>query len=224
MIIFKYAAVVVIGYLFGSIPFGLLIGRAFVGKDVRQVGSGKIGMTNVLRMAGKKAAALSLLLDIAKGALPVIIAKLIFSEDYQLAQVLAAVAAIGGHSWSVFLGFKGGRGVATFMGSLLAMYWPAGVAGGALVLLIGFRTRYMSMGSIIGAVSSFILVMSLSILQIDFLGPFPPLEYVIFTMVCAIFIYAMHHDNITRLFSGTERRLDEKVDANNPTPAEDKKS
>ncbi len=218
-----FIAVVVIGYLFGSIPFGVLISRLFARRDVRQVGSGKIGMTNVMRAAGKKAAAISLLLDMGKAAAAVLVAGAIFSSNAaiasdsagwnQAAQALAAIAAISGHSWSVFLRFKGGRGVATFIGGLLAIYWPAAIVGGGLMLIVGFSTRYMSLGSIIGAVSAFVMTMAFSILEINFLRPYPPIEAVTYTMICAIFIYVMHRDNILRLMSGTERKIGDKAPA-----------
>ena len=215
MIIAKYVAVVAIGYLLGSIPFGLLISLRSTGTDIRRVGSGKTGMTNVLRTAGRKAAALSLILDMAKGALAVIFAKLILGDFSYTAHVLAALAAIAGHSWSVFLKFKGGRGVATFIGGLIALHWPAAVVGGGLMLIIGFRTRYMSLGSITGAVIAFIMLLALNVLQLNFLKPYPPIEYVIYAMICAIFIYVMHRDNITRLVRGTERKLGDKVKGSN---------
>jgi acyl phosphate:glycerol-3-phosphate acyltransferase len=221
MIAVLYVATVLLGYLLGSIPFGLLIGKAFAGKDIRQVGSGKIGMTNVMRAAGKKAAALSLILDMAKSAFAVLCAHLIFSNSYarsigvtmaveEGAMVLAALAAIAGHTWSVFLKFKGGRGVGTFIGGLLVMYWQAAVIGGGLMILIGIRTKYMSMGSIIGAVTAFILLMSFSVLGITFFGPVPDFVYVLYAMIGAIFIYVVHKDNVARLYNGTERRIDDK--------------
>jgi glycerol-3-phosphate acyltransferase PlsY len=220
MITVLYVTTVLLGYFLGSIPFGLLIGKAFSGKDIRQVGSGKIGMTNVMRAAGKKAAALSLVLDMAKSAFAVLCAHLIFSSSYadsigagpwrESAMVLAALAAIAGHTWSVFLKFKGGRGVGTFIGGLLVMYWQAAVIGGGLMILIGIRTRYMSMGSIIGAVTAFIVLMSFSILGITFFGPVPDFVYVLYAMIGAIFIYVVHKDNVVRLFNGTERRIDDK--------------
>ena len=222
---FLYLAVAAIGYLLGSIPFGLIIGRLFSKKDVRQVGSGKIGMTNVLRTAGKKAAAVSLVLDILKGTVAVLIAALIFRNDADMvglftptasAKVLAALAALSGHVWPVFLKFKGGRGVATFFGGLAALYWPAALIGGACVLGIGLRTKYMSLGSIIGAVIAFILIMTLDILRVRFLGPYPAFEYVVYSMIGAMFIYVMHRDNIQRLFAGTERRIGEKPKATPP--------
>jgi glycerol-3-phosphate acyltransferase PlsY len=221
MIIGLYIAVVLIGYLLGSIPFGVLISRRRTRTDITKVGSGKIGMTNVLRTAGKKAAALALLLDMAKGALAVIFAGLIFGSYLtgagtspllmtKGAQVLAALAAIAGHSWSIFLKFKGGRGVATFIGGLLAIYWPAAVAGGGLMIIIGAATRYMSLGSIIGAVAAFIVLILLYVLNpysIEYLF------YTVYAMICAIFIFVRHRDNIIRLVSGTERKLGEKTRA-----------
>jgi acyl phosphate:glycerol-3-phosphate acyltransferase len=233
MIVFMYIAAVVLGYLLGSIPFGLIIGKMFAKRDVREVGSGKIGMTNVLRTAGKKAAALSLVLDIAKGVLAVTFAGLIFKDKTQevaavftineSAKVLAAMAAIAGHSWSIFLKFKGGRGVATFMGGLAGLYWPAALLGGILIFVIGLRTKYMSLGSIIGAITAFILLMSFYVCDVDFLRTTPiPFEYVVFAMIGAIFIYVMHRDNILRLYNGTERKIGDKSkaetspSANNP--------
>lgn len=222
MIPLLLVAVAVIGYLLGAIPFGLFIGKLFAKKDIREVGSGKIGMTNVMRTAGKKAAAISLVLDVFKGALAVIIAVFIFRDEkamtglftpYESAQVIAALAAIAGHTWSVFLKFKGGRGVATFFGGLAALYWPAAIIGGIFVFGIGYRTKYMSLGSIIGAVVAFVLIMALSVLKINFLGPSPAFEYVVYTMVGSIFIYVMHRDNILRLLNGTERKIGEKAKA-----------
>jgi glycerol-3-phosphate acyltransferase PlsY len=224
MIAGLYIAVVIIGYLFGSIPFGLIIGKLFAKKDVRQVGSGKIGMTNVMRTAGKTAAGISLLLDMGKAAAAVLLTGLIFRNydvisvvpfnHYHSAQALTALAAIAGHTWSIFLKFKGGRGVATFLGGLLAMYWPAAIVGGGLMIIIGAVSRYMSLGSITGAVTAFALLAALNIMQIDFLRPsYPAFEYVVYALIGAVFIYVMHRDNIMRLVSGTERRIDEKSKA-----------
>ena len=219
----------VIGYLIGSIPFGVIISKRFAKTDLLQVGSGKTGTTNVLRAAGKKAAALALILDIGKGAVSVALAGIIMGNDYALSagtqpwiafsKALAAAAAISGHSWSVFLRFKGGRGVATLMGGLAALYWPAGAIGGICVLGLGFRTKYMSLGSIIGAVTASIMLTAFYILNIEFLNPVPPFEYVVFAMMGAIFIYVMHRDNILRLFNGTERRIGEKIKTETAAPS-----
>ena len=221
MIIAMYVIVALIGYLLGSIPWGVLISRISSGKDIRQVGSGKTGMTNVLRTSGKKAAALALILDIVKGMAAVALAKLILEESgydqYAIAQVLAAMAAIAGHNWSIFLKFKGGRGVSTFIGGLLAIYWPAAVFGGGLMLIVGFTTRYMSLGSITGAVAAFVLLIVSYMLKVSLMSSPPSIEYVIYALIGAIFIYIMHHDNITRLVAGTERKLGEKTETDNAT-------
>jgi glycerol-3-phosphate acyltransferase PlsY len=211
VIIAMYVAVALIGYLLGSIPFGVLISRRSTKIDITQVGSGKIGTTNVLRTAGKKAAALALILDIAKGALAVVFAGLIFGDDYQIAQVLAALTAIVGHSWSVFLRFRGGRGVDTFIGGLLAMCWPAAVFGGAVMIIVAGLFRYMSLGSMTGAAAAFVILIPLNILKSY------PIEYLIYALISAIFIVVMHRDNVSRLIDGTERKLGEKVRADNPT-------
>jgi len=110
--------------------------------------------------------------------------------------------------------------VATFMGGLAALYWPAALVGAIFLFGIGFRTKYMSLGSIIGAVTAFILLMSFYVLKIDFLRPEPmPFEYVLYAMFGSIFIYIMHRDNILRLFNGTERKIGEKPKANiTPSP------
>jgi len=223
MIVFMYIAVAVIGYLCGSIPCGVLISKWLAKRDVRKVGSGKIGMTNVLRTAGRKAAAISLILDIAKGALAVGIAGLIFWGNKDMftvftlnesAKILGGLAAIVGHNWSVFLKFKGGRGVATFMGALAGLYWPAAVLGGVLIFLVGLRTKYMSMGSLVGAVGAFFLLTAFYILKIGFLRSSPmPVEYSVFVLIGVLFVWVMHRDNITRLYNGTERKIGEKSKA-----------
>jgi glycerol-3-phosphate acyltransferase PlsY len=220
MIALMYVSVAILGYLCGSIPCGVLISKWLAKRDVRKVGSGKTGMTNVMRAAGRKAAAISLVLDIAKGALAVGIAWVIFlgqNDTFTVftlsesAKILAGLAAIAGHNWSVFLKFKGGRGVATFMGALAALYWPAAVLGGVLIFVIGIRTKYMSMGSLVGAVAAFFLLTAFYILKIDFLRSSPmPVEYSIYVLVGVVFVWVMHRDNITRLYNGTERKIGEK--------------
>jgi len=226
VIIAKFIVVVLIGYLLGSIPFGLLISRRGGKVDVRQVGSGKTGATNVLRTAGKKAAAMVVVLDLAKGALAVVFAGMIFSTDYVMigdyqlwlapsAHVLAALAAVFGHTWPIFLKFKGGRGMATFLGGLLVFCPPAAIFGGEVLIIGAGVTRYMSLGSIAGAVGTYAILVPLAILN-GF-----PLEYLVYALVGAIFIIIMHRDNIARLLSGKERRLGEKVPVENPVPLPD---
>jgi len=230
MIAAKFIAVVLVGYLLGSIPFGLLIGRRSARVDIRQLGSGKTGATNVLRAAGKKAAALVLILDLVKGALAVVFAGLIFGGDYPMvgssglwwttasAQVLAALAAMCGHRWPVFVRFKGGRGVATFFGGLLALCPPAALFGAGILIIVAFLTKYVSLGSIIGVVSTCAILVPLTIIS-GF-----PIEYLVYALIGAIFIIVVHRDNIVRLLSGTERKLGEKVKAGNVTSSVNRKS
>ncbi len=220
MIAGLYIAVIVIGYLLGSLPFGVVIGRVLGKTDIRNVGSGKTGMTNVMRVAGRKGAILSLIFDLGKGALAVYIAKLIFdavdTSSYStmvvyFGQVAAALAAIAGHSWSVFLRFKGGRGVNTFLGALMVMFWPAAIVGGGIMVIIGLITKFMSLGSITGSVIAFVMLIILNYLKVPILNLYPHIEYVIYAMIGAVFIYVMHRDNIKRLVTGRERKLGEKA-------------
>ena len=217
MIVAKFIAVILIGYLLGAIPFGVIIARRSAKVDVTSHGSGKTGTTNVLRVAGKKAAALVLILDVIKGALPVVFAALIFNGEYILtggtnpwvlsrtAQVLAALSAIAGHKWSVFLRFRGGRGVATFFGGLFALCPAAALFGGEILFLGACLTRYASLGSISGAVAAYAILIPLTILN-GF-----PVEYLVYALVGAVFIIIVHRDNISRLLAGTERRIGERV-------------
>ncbi len=216
MIIAKFVAVVILGYLLGSIPFGVWIGKRRAGVDVRRRGSGKTGATNVLRTVGSKAAAAVLALDMLKGVLAVIFASLIVDKSYLVvgsfgigvlvAQVLAALAAVAGHIWPVFLKFKGGRGVAPFFGGLIVMY-PLAALFGSEVLIIGAGlTRYMALGSIAGTVGAYAVLVPLTILH-GF-----PIEYLAYTLVGAIIVFIMHRDNIARLLSGKERKLGEKAE------------
>ncbi|MDP2730656.1 MAG: glycerol-3-phosphate 1-O-acyltransferase PlsY [Dehalococcoidales bacterium] len=224
MIVVQFLSVVAVGYLIGSIPFGVIIGRRFIKEDIRGYGSGKTGATNVLRAAGKKAAALVLFLDAAKGALAVVVAAVIVGRNYLVindfglgllaAQCLAALAAMAGHNWSVFLKFKGGRGVATFFGGLVALS-PVVALFGSEVFIIGVGlTRFASLGSIAGAVGAYTVLIPLTLL-----GGFP-LEYLVYTLIGTIVIIIMHHDNIGRLLMGRERKLGEKAEPID-SPSED---
>jgi glycerol-3-phosphate acyltransferase PlsY len=217
MIVAKFAAVALVGYFLGAVPFGVMIARRSAKVDVTSYGSGKTGATNVLRVAGKKAAAAVVVFDVLKGFLPVVFAALIFNGEYVLtgstdplwlsrsAQVLAALAAIAGHKWSVFLHFGGGRGVATFFGGLLALCPPAALFGGEILFLGVCLTRYASLGSISGAVAAYAILIPLTLLN-GF-----PVEFLVYALVGAVFIIVVHRDNIGRLLSGTERRIGERV-------------
>jgi len=224
MIIAKFAAVIILGYLLGSIPFGLLIGRRSAKVDVRQYGSGKTGATNVLRAAGKKAAALVVILDVSKGVLAVIFAGLIIRGDYLVvgefglgmlvAQVLAASAAVLGHIFPVFLKFKGGRGVAPFFGGLIALCPAAAVFGGEVLIIGAGLTKFASLGSIAGVVGTYAVLVPLTIMS-GF-----PIEYLAYALIGTIIVIVMHRDNIVRLVKGKERKLGQKAETGNlPPPA-----
>ena len=226
MIIAKFAAVVIVGYLLGSIPFGAVVGRRIAKVDIREYGSGKTGMTNVLRVAGRKAAALVVGLDVFKGALAVVFAGLIVGRSYlvvgdsalgllAVAQVLAALAAMAGHNWSVFLKFRGGRGVATFFGGLIALCPVVALFGGEVLIIGAGLSRFASLGSIAGAVGTYSILLPLTILNVF------PIEYLVYTLIGTIVIIVMHRDNIVRLISGKERKLGEKTEKTDSPPSEE---
>jgi len=223
MIVGKFVAVAILGYLLGSIPFGVLVGRRRVGADVRRYGSGKTGATNVLRTAGVKAAALVAGLDVSKGVLAVVFAGLIVGRDYLVvgdfalgmlvAQVIAALAAVVGHIWPIFLKFHGGRGVATFFGGLLALCPVAAIFGGEVLIIGAGLTRFASLGSIAGAVGTYAILAPLTIMS-GF-----PVEYLVYALVGAVLIVIMHRDNIARLISGKERKLGDKTEKSSSPPS-----
>ncbi len=225
MIIAKFAAVMIVGYLLGSIPFGALIGRRFAKVDVREHGSGKTGATNVLRVAGRKAAAMVVVLDASKGVLAVVFAGLIVGRDFLVvgdfglgvltAQCLAALAAMAGHNWSVFLRFQGGRGVATFFGGLIALCPVVALFGGEVIIIGVGLSRFASLGSIAGAVGTYTILVPLTILN-GF-----PIEYLVYALIGTVAIIVMHRDNIVRLINGRERKLGEAAETIAPPPSEE---
>lgn len=211
MLLVKFISIVIFGYLVGSIPTGVIIGKLVRGIDVRDYGSGKMGGTNVMRTLGTKLGILVIALDVAKAAVAVTLAKIIFGEQvlligtfllhWQIAQVATALAVIVGHNWPVFLHFRGGRGVACFFGGLLAMSPAAALFGFQILLLVVFITRYMSMGSIFGAFGAWSLLAPMTVIN-----QFPP-TYLVYGLIAAALILYQHRDNISRLRAGTERRL-----------------
>jgi acyl phosphate:glycerol-3-phosphate acyltransferase len=223
VILIKFLAAIVAGYLIGSIPFGVLIGRRFARVDPRDYGSGKMGTTNVLRVAGKKAAALVFILDLSKGVFAVVTAWLILRGSYHAdvgtlvwyllrsASALAALAAIAGHVWPVFLKFKGGRGVATFYGGLFALCPPVAFLSGQVFLLSASSTRFVSLASIAGAVVTYLVLIPLTI----FSGF--PWENLLYGFVGSVAIILTHRDNISRLLNGKERKLGESSGSENST-------
>jgi glycerol-3-phosphate acyltransferase PlsY len=185
-----------IGYGLGSIPFGLLITWAAGLGDVRQIGSGNIGATNVLRTGKKWAAALTLVLDGGKGAAAVLLASAIFGPS---GAMVAGLAAVFGHIFSVWLKFRGGKGVATFIGVLLGLYWPVGLFVIATWLAMAFLLKYSSLSALTAAA-----------LAPAYMMVSGKLTEAIFTLLLTIVIFVTHHDNIYRLWHGTEPRIGKK--------------
>jgi acyl phosphate:glycerol-3-phosphate acyltransferase len=189
-------AVIGIAYLLGAIPFGYLLVRATTGADVRAKGSGNIGATNVLRTTGRAAGIATLVLDIAKGWLAVWIAGRLTSQDVVWMSV-AALAVMAGHAYPVFMGFKGGKAVASFIGAFLCLTPGAIAAEVVIFVVIVAWTRHISMGSIVGAATFPLGV------WLIYKMPVPTVAAVI----AGIFIIYRHSSNIQRLRSGTENRL-----------------
>lgn len=211
MIVAKFIAVVIIAYLLGSIPFGLIVGRLKSGIDVRKYGSGKTGATNVMRTVGAKFGGLTIALDVGKAAGAVLLAKLIVGSSFltiggiplhwQIAQVMAGLAVVAGHSWPVFAKFKGGRGVTAYFGTLFAIYPPAGIFGVEVLAISALRSRRMSLGSIFGALAAWCLLVPLTISY-----NFPPI-YLVYSLAAVGLLVYQHRDNIRRLQQGLERQL-----------------
>jgi acyl phosphate:glycerol-3-phosphate acyltransferase len=183
----------VLGYLIGSIAFGLLLARAMNLGDLRTIGSGNIGATNVLRTGNKTAAALTLVLDGAKGAVAVLLARFFAGED---AAQVAGLAAMIGHCYPVWLKFKGGKGVATFLGVILALAWPAGLACCLAWLIGALVTRISSMGAIAAASTSTIFLVVLGYGSAFILG-----------VILTLLIFWRHRENIKRIRAGIEPKI-----------------
>lgn len=202
------------GYLLGSIPFGLVITRAAGLGDIREIGSGNIGATNVLRTGRKDLALATLVLDAGKAAAALLIARAIVGESDQQIEIglTAGAAAFIGHCYPVWLGFKGGKGVATFFGVLFAGVWPLGVIAGITWLAMATMFRYSSLAALCAAAIAPVAAL---------IAGFSWSE-IIFTLVLAALIFWRHRANIARLRAGTEPRIgDKKPDAaSEAAPAE----
>lgn len=193
-----YLVVALIGYGLGSIPFGLLLTRAAGLGDVRAIGSGNIGATNVLRTGNKKVAAATLLLDLLKGTAAVLIARLLMPTVPNV-DMLAGVAAFIGHLFPVWLGFKGGKGVATYIGVLLGLFWPAVLIFAGVWIAVAYFSRYSSLAAL---VATLIVPLSLWALGLNLLAAVLALLTVV--------VWIKHHANIRRLLSGTEGKIGHK--------------
>lgn len=188
--------VVVVGYLLGSIPFGIVTARLFGLGDLRQIGSGNIGATNVLRTGNKVAAFLTLIGDAGKGGAAVLLARALFAED---AAQLAGFAAFLGHCFPVFLGFKGGKGVATWLGTMLALAFPLGLAACATWLVTALVFRISSLAALVAAALSPIVALV-----------FGWNSLVLISVALAALIFYRHSANIARIIAGEEPRIGRK--------------
>ena len=196
-----FALMAIGGYLLGSIPFGVVITRAAGAGDVRNIGSGNIGATNVLRTGRKDLALATLLLDAGKGAAALLIARWLFHSD--VAGAIAGGAAFFGHLFPVWLKFKGGKGVATFFGLLIAAHWPLGLMAGATWLIVAFVLRYSSLAALIAAA----LAPIYALLPLPGVGLPVAMPILILSVVTAVLIWIRHSENIGRLLKGAEPRL-----------------
>ena len=182
-----------VGYLLGSIPFGLIFTKLSGAGDIRQVGSGGTGATNVLRTGKYGAAAATLLFDAAKGVAAVLIAWHFWGHD---AAAVAAIGAVLGHLFPVWLGFKGGKGVATSLGVLLTLYWPVALASLATWLVVAAVTRISSLSALVAAVAAPL-----------YMFLWGEQEFAVATLIIAVLVLIAHRENIKRLLAGTEPRI-----------------
>jgi acyl phosphate:glycerol-3-phosphate acyltransferase len=197
-------AALAFGYLLGSIPFGLILTRFAGLGDIRQIGSGNIGATNVLRTGKKGLAALTLLLDGAKGAAAVLLAHRFAGPD---AALMAGYGALLGHLFPVWLGFRGGKGVATGLGVLLGLDWRIGAACCATWLIVAAVMRYSSLSSLLAFAAAPLLALFMPLLWAPGGEALGDRQFALFAAVIAVAIFAKHQANIRRLLSGTEPKI-----------------
>ena len=204
-----YIVIAIIAYLIGSISFSVIISKKMAGFDVREKGSGNAGTTNVLRSVGKKAAVITLVCDVLKGVVAVLIALLagviIKDLDKALLVQLAGVFVIIGHTFPVFFKFKGGKGIATSLGVLLIINWQIGLICLVFALLLMALTRMVSVGSIAAAVLFPVLVLFIN--QNYIVAESSNWSYLIFSVVIALLVIFNHRTNLKRIFTGTENKL-----------------
>ena len=189
----------ILAYVIGSIPTGYLIVKSKTGQDIRTIGSGSTGATNVKRVLGKKWFFTVMILDAIKGAFPVFLAQIFATRGVSvgLIPVCAAVAVLIGHSKSCFLQFKGGKSVASGIGTIIALNWMAGLSIAGIWAIITYFTKYVSVGSIIALLCSPFIM--------HFMGA--PLAYVVYCGIGAVYIVYLHRENIKRLMAGNENKV-----------------
>lgn len=204
-----YIIVAIIAYLIGSVNFSVIISKKMAGFDVREKGSGNAGTTNMLRTVGKKAAAITLICDILKGVVAILVALLagviIKDLDKALLVQLAGVFVIIGHTFPIFFKFKGGKGIATSLGVLLMVNWQIGLICLVFALLLMALTRMVSVGSIAAAVLFPVLVIFIN--QNYIVAESSNWSYLIFSIVIALLVLFNHRTNLKRIFTGTENKL-----------------
>lgn len=198
-ILIKLAITAVVAYLIGSIPTGYIIVKSATGQDIRQVGSGSTGATNVKRVMGKKWFFIVLLLDALKGAIPVMIANFVpyLHSVSGVTAVIAAACVLLGHSKSIYLGFTGGKSVASGVGTILALSPTVGLSIAVIWAIITYASKYVSLGSIIALAISPVLMFLFN----------QPIAYVIYCVIGAIYVIYLHRENIKRLLAGTENKV-----------------
>ena len=204
-----YIVVAILAYLLGSISFSVIISKKMAGFDVREKGSGNAGSTNVLRTVGKKAAIITLICDILKGVVAILIAllagKIIQGLDNALLVQIAGVFVILGHTFPVFFKFKGGKGIATSLGVLLIINWQIGLICLVFALILMILTRRVSIGSIAAAILFPVLVLFIN--QNYIVAESTNWSYLIFSVIVAIFVIFNHRSNIKRILNGTESKI-----------------
>ena len=192
-------AVIILSYLVGAIPTGLVVVRVLAGEDIRRHGSGNIGTVNVFRVAGVATAVVVLVVDILKGIVPVLVALRMGFAPWTV--VLCGLASIIGHNWSVFLGFQGGKGIATSFGVLLGLSWQAAAVAAAVWVIAVALTRYSSLGSLLAVVS----------VPITFWRLRQPEEYMSLGVIVMLLAIYRHRANIQRLVTGTELHITDRA-------------
>lgn len=198
-----YLVLVPIGYLLGSLPFGLIAGRLFGRIDVRDHGSGSTGMTNVLRTTGVPAAALVLILDMGKAVVAVALAK-VFTDSPGV-EAATALSSMVGHNWPIFSGFRGGKGTAAGWGAMIILSPLSGLAATVAGFSAAAVSRYVSLGSMIGSAGGSGVLVALALLGIE------PMPYIWFGLFSTVLVVVRHKENISRLASGQERKLGQRT-------------
>ena len=197
----KIALIIISCYLLGSIPFGYIVGKLFKKVDIRELGSGNIGATNVFRILGPSLASLVLIGDIGKGIFSIYLVQYL-NIDNLLIITIAGLAVICGHDWSLFLGFKGGKGIATTFGVVFALNPTISILALIIWGVVLVTTRYVSLSSIFAVISIFIFTILFR----------QPYEYIIFSAIILVLGIFNHKDNIKKLRSGNERKIGEKIE------------